>query len=91
MNIALDSNIKAVEFNGSEVDVVEFNGTEIWRKTIPEPDTWEEKTWSGMTKFQRKYIWTDGTDIYYGNAGSSDYGTTGNKVLNKSTSTCSNK
>lgn len=35
MNIALDSSIKTVEFNGSEVDAVEFNGIEVWRKVPP--------------------------------------------------------
>lgn len=35
MNIALDSSIKAVEFNDTEVDIVEFNGVEVWTKNTP--------------------------------------------------------
>ena len=94
MNIALDSSITAVEFNGSEVDVVKFNGVEVWRKAAPtpvEPDTWETKTWSGMTAFRGAKIWKDGDAIYYSNTSSTDGVTTGNKVLDKSTSTWSNK
>lgn len=32
MDITLDSNVSAVEFNGVDIDVVEFNGVEVWRK-----------------------------------------------------------
>lgn len=32
MDITLDSNVSAVEFNGADIDVVEFNGSEVWRK-----------------------------------------------------------
>ena len=28
-------------------------------------DTWEAKTWNGLTKFYASGIWTDGTNIYY--------------------------
>ena len=30
-------------------------------------DTWETKTWTGLTSFHGDNIWTDGEDIYYGN------------------------
>ena len=53
-------------------------------KPINQPDTWETKTWSGLTSFYGQAIWSDGTDIYYSN-GSNQY------VLNKSTSTWSTK
>ena len=43
-------------------------------------NTWEPKTWSGLTKFGGDSIWTDGVDIYY-SYNSQNY------VLNKSTST----
>ena len=87
MNIALDSSITAVEFNDSEVDVVEFNGLEVWRKAAPtpvEPDTWETKTWTGLTNFNGFKVWTDGDNIYYSND-SEQY------VLDKSTSTWNTK
>ena len=32
MDITLDSNVSAVEFNGADIDIVEFNGVEVWRK-----------------------------------------------------------
>lgn len=35
MEIALDSNVKAVEFNGTDVDSVVFNGVTIWNKSSP--------------------------------------------------------
>ena len=28
-------------------------------------DSWETMTWSGITTFQGRYIWTDGTNIYH--------------------------
>jgi signal peptidase I len=46
--------------------------------------TWSAKTWSGLTSFNGRYIWTDGDNIYYSN-GSDQY------VLNKLTSTWSVK
>ena len=84
MNIALDSNVKAVEFNGSEVDVVEFNGVEVWRKAHPISDNWITKTWIGLTEFGGNRVWTDGDNIYYSN-NSEQY------VLDKSTSTWAEK
>lgn len=44
MNIALDSSIKAVEFNDSEVDIVEFNGVEVWSKSTPIVTTVKRQT-----------------------------------------------
>lgn len=32
MNIALDSNVKAVDFNGQDIAEVIFNGTSVWKK-----------------------------------------------------------
>lgn len=32
MNIALDSNVKAVDFNGTDIAEVIFNGTSVWKK-----------------------------------------------------------
>ena len=46
---------------------------------IPLSRSWVNKTWSGLTNFSSRYIWTDGDNIYYSN-GTSHY------VLNKSTS-----
>ena len=43
--------------------------------------TWSPKTWSGLTNFDSRYIWTDGENIYYSNTTSQQY------VLDKSTST----
>ena len=31
-------------------------------------DTWEPKTWNGLTGFYGQYIWTDGTNTYYSNS-----------------------
>lgn len=52
-------------------------------KVLNQPDTWESKSWSGLTSFDGSNVWTDGTDIYY-SSGSS-------YVLDKSTSTWSTK
>ena len=46
--------------------------------------TWEDKTWNGYTAIDAKYVWTDGTDIFY-SKGSTQ------KVLNKATSTWEDK
>lgn len=35
-------------------------------------NTWSEKTWSGLTSFDGKYVWTDSGNIYYSN-GSDQY------------------
>lgn len=35
MNIALDSNVKAVDFNGQDIAEVIFNGTSVWKKPVP--------------------------------------------------------
>lgn len=32
MNIALDSNVKAVDFNGQDIAEVIFNGASVWKK-----------------------------------------------------------
>lgn len=32
MNIALDSNVKAVDFNGQDIAEVKFNGVSVWKK-----------------------------------------------------------
>ena len=48
------------------------------------PDTWNTKTWTGLTSFKGENIWSDGKNIYYSN-GSDQY------VLDKSTSTWSSK
>lgn len=32
MNIALDSNVKAVDFNGTDISEVKFNGVSVWKK-----------------------------------------------------------
>lgn len=45
---------------------------------------WLEKTWSGLTNFVGKWVWTDGDNIYYSFNGD-------NYVLDKSTSTWSTK
>ena len=34
MNIALNSDISAVDFNGTDIDVVEFNGVEAWKQVL---------------------------------------------------------
>ena len=47
-------------------------------------DTWEVKTWYGLTDFSYKYIWTDGYNIYY-SYDEEQY------VLNKETSTWEEK
>ena len=65
MNIALDSTISAVDFNGTDIAAVEFNGIEVWRKAPPVPDTWEVKTWSYGTKpYDGRAVWSDGDSIY---------------------------
>ena len=46
--------------------------------------TWSKKTWNGLTSFEVRHIWTDGTNIYYSNS-------TNQYVLNVSTSTWSKK
>ena len=46
---------------------------------------WKTKTWSGLTSFRGRYLWSDGIDIYYSGGSSSQY------VLDKSTSTWSAK
>ena len=68
MNIALNSDISAVDFNGTDIAAVEYNGVEVWRKASPvpvEPDTWEAKTWTGLKSFSGSYVWTDGENIYH--------------------------
>ena len=47
-------------------------------------DTWSTKSWSGLTSFYGKFVWTDGDNIYY-SGGSDQY------VLDKATSTWSRK
>ena len=53
---------------------------------VPEKfgDTWNDKTWSGLSELYGTLIWTDGENIYYSN-GTAQY------VLDKSTSTWSAK
>jgi len=45
---------------------------------------WTPVTWKGLTNFDGKYVWSDGTNIYY-SSGSSQY------VLNRSNNTWSTK
>jgi hypothetical protein len=47
-------------------------------------NTWESRTWYGLTSFTGNPIWTDGTDVYY-SAGSDQY------ILNRATSTWESK
>ena len=46
--------------------------------------TWNTKTWNGLTSFEVRHIWTDGTNIYY-SSGTDQY------VLDVSTSTWKTK
>lgn len=55
----------------------------IAAKTQSEPDTWSQKTWSGLRSFAGNKVWTDGKDIYYSN--DNQY------VLNRQTSTWETK
>ena len=55
----------------------------IAAKTQSEPDTWSQKTWSGLRSIDGNKVWTDGKDIYYSN--NSQY------VLNRQTSTWETK
>ena len=46
------------------------DGTNIYysygdRQYVLNGNTWEKKTWKGLTNFDGFYIWTDGTNIYY--------------------------
>lgn len=52
-------------------------------KTQSEPDTWSQKTWSGLRSIDGNKVWTDGKDIYYSN--NNQY------VLNRQTSTWETK
>lgn len=52
-------------------------------KTQSEPDTWSQKTWSGLRSIAGNKVWTDGKDIYYSN--NNQY------VLNRQTSTWETK
>ena len=47
-------------------------------------NTWNAKTWNGLTNFNGEHVWTDGENIYYSN-------TTNQYVLDKSTSTWTTK
>ena len=40
-------------------------------------DTWEEKTWNGLSRFWGNDIWTDGTNTYYSSANFGHYVLTG--------------
>lgn len=55
----------------------------IAAKIQSEPDTWSQKTWSGLRSFAGNKVWTDGKDIYYSN--DNQY------VLNRQTSTWETK
>lgn len=54
----------------------------LYRRTIT--DTWEPKTWNGLSSLYGNEVWTDGTDTYY-SGGSNHY------VLDKLTNTWSQK
>ena len=54
----------------------------LYRRTIT--DTWEPKTWNGLTSLYGSDVWTDGTDTYYSNGA-------GHYVLDKFTNTWSQK
>ena len=49
-----------------------------------EPDTWEATSWDNASQLLGKYVWTDGTNLYYDFGGES-------KIYNKSTNTWVNK
>ena len=51
MDIALNSDISAVDFNGTDIAAVEFDGVELWHKIY-----WAPKTWIGLTDFRPIYI-----------------------------------
>lgn len=52
-------------------------------------DTWEPKTWNGLTSFGGTGVWSDGTDIYYSYSDSDNI--IHNYVLNRETDTWEEK
>lgn len=85
-NWSISPSKNTVWFDGT--NVYYSNGTSQYVLN-KETDTWETKTWSGLTSFGGSGIWSDGTNIYYSASGSNN--TIYNYVLNRETDTWEEK
>ena len=78
-----DGNCDSAQRVLTENDIADIS-SEVGNNLKYYTNEWEAKTWSGMTSFYGREIWTDGDNIYYSN-NSNQY------VLNKATSTWTTK
>ena len=77
--------VKTMQIDNTNYIVKDDNVSTVIPKSVKSElnkftDTWETKSWTGLTYFNASYMWTDGEDIYY-SSGGTQY------VLNKITST----